>query len=212
MSDKLVINLNDEYNTYNDILFECMKINFLSLQEELDVSEQFIIQIANNDEFIECSKEIIIKELNNLNNKFLKNKISELDNEYYLNNKLKTENCGYIKNCYVNGYIEYCNVHKYEHDNLNHEFIFKEYHDAIKEYNSSVKFMLYKEMIVTLSTYMKSFIESYINKHYTRIEKVQTKKEKDFLKSNILSFSKRKCINGKKCFFIKNYDVENFNK
>ena len=53
MSDKLVINLNDEYNTYNDILFECMKINFLSLQEELDVSEQFIIQIANNDEFTE---------------------------------------------------------------------------------------------------------------------------------------------------------------
>ena len=212
MSDKLVINLNHEYNTYNDILFECMKINFLSLQEEMDVSEEFIIKLANNDEFIESSKEIIIKEVNNLNNKFLKNKISELDNEYYLNNKLKTENCGYIKNCYVNGYIEYCNVHKYEHDNLNHEFIFKEYQDAISEYNSHVKFILYKEMIVTLSMHMKSFIESYINKHYVKIERVQTKKEKNFLKSNSLSFSKRKCLNNNKIFFIKKCDTENFNK
>ena len=212
MSDKVVINLDHDYNTYNSIMFECMEINFMSLQEELDVSEEFIIQLANNSEFMEYSKAIIIKEVNNLNNKFLKNKISELDNEYYLNNKLKTENCGYIKNCYVNGYIEYCNVHKYEHDKINHEFIFKEYYDAIKEYNSHVKFMLYKEMIITLSTCMKRFIENYINTNYTKIEKVQSKKEKDFLKSNTLSVSKRKCRNNKKCFFIKNCDIENSNK
>lgn len=212
MSDKVIINLDHEYNTYNSIMFECMKINFLSFQEELDVSEEFIIQLANNSDFMEYSKAIIIKEVNNLSNKFLKNKISELDNEYYLNNKLKTENCGYIKNCYVNGYIEYCNVHKYEHDKLDHEFIFKEYHDAITEYNSHVKFMLYKEMIITLSTHMKKFIENYINTHYIKIETVQTKKEKDFLKSNVLSFSKRKCVNNKKCFFIKKCDIENFNK
>ena len=180
-----------EYNIYNDLLKKCIDINVVSMQQSLDINHEVIQQIFEHYSFIEYSKNELSKVIEaakiELKNKSMKN----YPEEYYLNSKLKIENCGYVKKCYVNGYVEYCNVHKYEHQEIDHDFLYKTPQDAMQEFNVNIKYNIYQELVTNICIKIKHFIHDILQTCYVKFEVEPSKELTKWLKDHPFSFKTR---------------------
>lgn len=205
MTESFELNLNIEYSPYNSVLFKCIENNIVSFQETYDVSEELFKNLINDD-FLNAIKTYMISCLKESKSELEKKEIKSVSDDYYLNNKLKTENCGYIKECFMNGFIQYCNVHKYEHTDQQHSFVHKSYKDAINEYNTNIKFTLYCNFVMKLNYYIKKYIQDLIKNYYKKYEVENDYKE--WLLKNNLCFKKRSVNN---IYYIENSKVEEFN-
>lgn len=204
--------LGSEYNVYNDLIKNCISININSMQETLDIHYSVFQIIFEHYVFMEYIKKELIIILDSvkldLKNKIMKN----YPQDYYLNSKLKIENCGYIKKCYVNGYIDYCNLHKYEHDIDDHEFVYKTPTSAMQEYNELIKYFIYQELVTKICLKIKFFVEEVIKSQYIKVEIVPTPNICSWFKEHSLCFKTReKDKNNKIKCFIDHKNKELFN-
>ncbi len=206
MNESFELNLNMDYSPYNKIVFDCIENNIMSFQETYDVSEELFKKIIN-DEFLIHVKSCMVQYLKDSKIELQNKEIKSVTSDYYLNNKLKTENCGYVKECFMNGFIQYCNVHKYEHSNETHTFLYKSYKDAINEYNTNIKFNLYCNFVIKLNYCIKNYIQSVIKNFYTKYENEND--YKPWLLENNLCFKKKN--QSKNIYYIENSKLEQFN-
>lgn len=203
--------LGSEHSNYSDLLKQCIHINVVSMQGTFDINHAILKQVFEHQDFIEYTKKELIKLTDALKIE-LKNKImKEYPQEYYLNSKLKIENCGYIKKCYVNGYIEYCNVHKYEHQTCDHDFIHKTPLDAMKEYNTQIKYVMYQELVTSLSKKIKQYVEALLKTHYSVFDACYSDDLKNWVVEHPTAFKTRaKNKENKISFYVTNYDSPSF--
>lgn len=145
----------------------------VQVQKEFDISPILLSTMLNNVNFLDhcqflydqCHCEMV-NSLNGYKENFLgaldnNNKVNISDGEY--------EKCGYLKKTHKNGYIEYCNLHKYLHPHpempptnkkwdsvVTHEFITKDNNQIIKErYNYSI-YVIYQNYLNKLYSLLKS--------------------------------------------------------
>ncbi len=206
--------LGSEYSSYSDLLKQCITINAISMQTSLDINPNVIKEIFEHYSFVEYCKTILEKMINTFKVELKNKTMKEYPQEYYLNSKLKIENCGYVKKCYVNGYIEYCNVHKYEHQDQDedHSFIYKTPTDAMKEYNNQVKYSLYQDFVTFLCTKIKHYVEDVINTTYLIYETTPSKEVITWLKSHPNAFKSRTKNENKITVYLMHNERVSFNK
>lgn len=206
--------LGSEYSSYSDLLKQCITINAISMQTSLDINPNVIKEIFEHYSFVEYCKTILEKMINSFKVELKNKTMKEYPQEYYLNSKLKIENCGYVKKCYVNGYIEYCNVHKYEHqdEDEDHSFIYKTPTDAMKEYNNQVKYSLYQDFVTILCTKIKHYVEDVINTTYLIYETTPSKEVITWLKSHPNAFKSRTKNENKITVYLMHNERVSFNK
>lgn len=206
--------LGSEYSAYGDILKQCISINAVSIQSSLDINPSIIKEIFEHYSFLEYCKTILEKLINTFKVDIKNKTMKEYPQEYYLNSKLKTENCGYVKKCYVNGYIEYCNVHKYEHHDQDedHSFIYKTPTDAMKEYNNLVKYSLYQDFVNALCLKIKHYVEDVINTTYEVHNVELTNEVIRWLKSHPNAFKTRTKHQSKVQVYLLHSERASFNK
>lgn len=204
--------LGSEYSAYSELLKKCISINVISMQTELDINPSIIKEIFEHYSFLEYCKIVLAKTINTFKVELKNKSMKEYPHEYYLNSKLKTENCGYVNKCYVNGYIEYCNVHKYEHQDEDHTFIYKTPTDAMKEYNNNVKYSLYQEIVNVLCTKIRHYVEDVINSTYDVYELEPSKEVVNWLKSHPNSFKTRTKNKNKIRVYLMHSERGSFNK
>ena len=86
-----------------------------NIKSEFDISIELIDNIINDQEtqrlFIFIEDQLKYKMISDYKN----------DNNIYSSNEL----CGKVNKIYNNGYYEYCNIHKYDHNIDDHKFIEK---------------------------------------------------------------------------------------
>ena len=203
--------LGTEYSTYSDILKKCIHINSVSIQETMDINPLVLQQIFEHYSFLEYRKNELIKLIDAVKIE-LKNKcMKQYPQEYYLNSKLKIENCGHVKNCYVNGYIEYCNVHKYEHQDYDHQFIYKTPNKAMLEYNVQIKYTVYQQLVTNICLKIKNYIEKVIQSQYIIVEVTPSNKVTQWLKEHPLAFKTRaKNEKNKICCYMQQEEKSSF--
>lgn len=205
--------LGSEYSIYGDIIKYCITINVMSMQKKLDISHHVFQAIFEHYSFVEYTKKELIIILNAVKGELQSRCMKEYPQEYYLNSKLKIENCGHLNKCYVNGYIEYCNVHKYDHDSMDHDFVHKTPENAMQEYNSMIRYMLYKDIISTLSIKIKNFIQDVIYSQYCIFEVEPSTDITNWLKNHKYCFKARtKNENKKITCYISNKHNEYFSQ
>ena len=206
--------LGSDYSSYGDLLKECVTINAISMQSALDINPNVIKEIFEHYSFVEYCKTMLEKMINTFKVELKIKSMQEYPQEYYLNSKLKTENCGYVKKCYVNGYIAYCNVHKYEHqdEDEDHSFIYKTPTDAMKEYNNNIKYFLYQEFVTLLCTKIKHYVEDVIKTSYLIYETTSSKEVINWLKSHPKAFKVRTKNENKITVYLLHNERASFNK
>lgn len=204
--------LGSEYSSYSDLLKQCITINAISMQTSLDINPNVIKEIFEHYSFVEYCKTILEKMINSFKVELKNKTMKEYPQEYYLNSKLKIENCGYVKKCYVNGYIEYCNIHKYEHQDQDHSFIYKTPTDAMKEYNNHIKYLLYQDFVTLLCTKIKHYVEDVINTTYLMYEITASKEVINWLKSHPNAFKSRTKNENKITVYLMHNERVSFNK
>ena len=205
--------LGSEYSAYSDLLKKCIHINAVSMQTTFDISPSVFKQIFEHYSFVEYSKTILSKTIEAVKVELKNRLMKEYPQEYYLNSKLKIENCGHINNCYVNGYVKYCNVHKYEHQELDHEFVYKSPYDAMREYNVQVKYTIYQELITSIANKIKAYIQEIIQSQYTKTEVEPMPILTNWFKEHPLAFKTRaKNKENKIICYITLQDKDSFDK
>lgn len=133
-------------------LISCQAHLCLHLQKEFDISAQLITQMVNLPQFTSPAQFIIeqcqthfTEVLNLYKTNFANFSVSQSNNQDMEINPGEREKCGRILNIAGNGYIEYCNLHKYMHPHpemnisskgsaVEHQFIVKDNHQIIREH------------------------------------------------------------------------------
>lgn len=204
--------LGSDYSSYSDLLKQCIIINAVSMQSALDINPSVIKEIFEHYSFVEYCKSMLEKMINTFKVEIKNKSMQEYPQEYYLNSKLKIENCGYVKKCYVNGYIEYCNVHKYEHQEEDHSFTYKTPTDAMKEYNNNIKYSLYQDFVTVLCTKIKHYVEDVIKTTYLIYETTPSKEVLNWLKNHPYAFKVRTKNENKITVYLLHNERASFNK
>jgi len=172
--NKIVINGSIDKELATTLAKLCIQI-----QTEFDISSDLLNTMINNPEFIEncqflynqCHGEMII----NLNN-FKENYLSTLETNGTLPiNDSEYEKCGHLNKTHKNGYIEYCNLHKYLHPHpqmpvtrkfgpeVDHEFVIKDENQIVREkYNYSI-YVIYQNYLNKLYNLVKVLFNYQIN-------------------------------------------------
>ena len=179
MTNKITINLPNNSNIDKEM---AMSLNHLCLQiqKEFDISPLLIEKLINNIQFIgncnflfeQCQIEMIM-----MINKF-KEKYNLMDKNNIIQavGNSEKEKCGNLIKNYNNGYIEYCNLHKYLHPHpeikffkpkqeaeVNHEFVTKNEVQVSNEYYKRSIYAIYQNYINKLHNLFKSQFYFFIN-------------------------------------------------
>lgn len=142
----------------------------LQIQKEFDIAPLVLSQMINNLSFIEDGKFLYeqchIEMINNIN-EFKETFFNALSIDQKFNiDDTEYEKCGYLIKSYKNGYIQYCNLHKYLHPysnmicaknelDIDHEFVTKTDAQIIKEhYNYSI-YIIYQNYVNKLNNFLK---------------------------------------------------------
>ena len=146
-------------------LTKLLAILCLQLQAEFDISQELLNKMLNNSEYIEnClflyrqHHHMMILQVNEFKEKY----VPFLDNSHgrnkknYQPNEWEYEKCGHLKQVYPNGYVEYCNCHKYLHPHpdlhdysseIDHQFVVKKKEQIIREnYHYSI-YIIYQNYV-----------------------------------------------------------------
>lgn len=79
------------------------------------------------------------------------------------------EKCGHVVDRYPNGYLVYCNKHKYLHshsDSSDHRFVQKTYEQMIKERHHNGVYIIYTNFVNHLYHKLHSLFSHYLNNLY----------------------------------------------
>lgn len=207
------VNLNLEHSSYNELFILCMQYTIKSMQCSIDISHEVICTLFESSEFTDYVIKYLIYLSKELKQE-LDEKCIDVNQNIYLNNPLKKEYCGHINRCHVNGYIEYCNVHKYTHheSSLDHDFLYKTHNDAVNEYNIEVKYELYKETFMKLMKAIMKYVNNKVKLEYTKKVLKMNRTILMWLKNNPISFKLRNLTDENDAvLYIKNEQLNSFN-
>lgn len=169
---KIVLNLELEYN-HIQVLKQFIRL----VHKKYDINPILIERWLNNDKFYTILKETDIscfKQVMSKDNKLFK-KLNELGNHSQFVDEYmpwEKEKCGQIMEEFSNGYISYCNKHRYLHigDELDHSFIEKNGKDIIDEKLFILKFNLYLEYTRLLASQLTNiFIDELKKMYFARV-------------------------------------------
>ena len=154
-----------------------MSINHLcaQIQKEFDISPVVLEKLVNNPRFFENCQFLhdqCYAEMNNLLIK-IKEKYNFANNKHTIND-VEYEKCGNLINTYKNGYVEYCNLHKYLHPHpeiklfknkseIGHEFIIKNDNQIVTEHYKYSIYVIYQNYVNKLHNLLKLLFYSFIN-------------------------------------------------
>ncbi len=148
--NKIIINESSETELITIFSHLCIQI-----QKDFDISPILLTHLINEVNFVDNCKFLYHQShyemLNNLG-QFKDNYNELIDGEGTLNiDDNEYEKCGHLKKNHANGYVEYCNIHKYLHPHpempiknefgpiVDHEFIIKDNYQILREkYNQSI--------------------------------------------------------------------------
>jgi hypothetical protein len=155
----------------------------IQLQKQFDISPCLVNTFINREEFINSANEINKKFYEHIKNSFL-----DIHNKYTPEDFMNRvgvspmgsviessctdwgeENCGFQLKKHPNGYIEYCNKHKYLHSDESHEFTRKTHKQIIDERQLNDKIKLYQNYLDKLLELLYNKMLSYINENYKTI-------------------------------------------
>jgi hypothetical protein len=150
-----------KYILYEICLYVC---------KQYDMSPILINKMINDDEYLYYCKFIKIHDhskmtilLNNFKAKY--NQVDSMGkmegiplNEY--------DKCGHLVSTYENGYIEYCNIHKYLHDSQKHVFVKKTEEQISTELYYTNIYNIYNMYINSLFDKLKTLFMVYLHKNY----------------------------------------------
>ena len=152
----------------------------LQIQGEFDMSPLLLNNLINQQEFLsncqflyeQCHGEM----MTNLD-QFKENYVSALETNTKINiDGNEYEKCGHLNKTHKNGYIEYCNLHKYLHPHpqmpvtrkfgpeVDHDFVVKDDNQIIKErYNYSI-YLIYQSYLNKLYCLIRQLFNYEINR------------------------------------------------
>lgn len=205
---------------YNDQ--QVLKKVVNGLQQQLDIDPKIIEEWLNSDyfvEFLQSKDRESYREIMNHKNPIL-DKLMDISHvESFIDEYLfwEKEMCGQIIDEFGNGYIKYCNKHKYLHqsksttkkttDQANHLFVRKTANEILEEQIFKVKFHMYLQMTRNLAQTIENDFFQFINKqgyteHFVSID--DTDELIKWLKINQESFRSKYPIYEKDLIDIKN--------
>lgn len=159
-------------------LIKILCILCIQLQAEFDISPSLLDKIINSDQYINNCLFLyqqyyhsMINQVNKFKSKYVPLLDTEAQRNYDINER-EYEKCGYLKKIYGNGYMEYCNYHKYLHPHpdlpdhsseIEHLFVNKNKDCIIKEtYHHSI-YILYQNYLNQLYFLMNQLFHHLIN-------------------------------------------------
>ncbi len=170
-------------------LIACQAHLCLHLQREFDISAELVSQMINQPQFTTSAQFITeqchshFEEILNLyKTNFANFSVSQSNNQDMEINPGEREKCGRIINIHNNGYIEYCNLHKYMHPHpemnisskgsaVEHQFIVKDNHQIIREHFQNQIYSQYVNYINRVFNLLKTLFY-YLLHQWCQIESI----------------------------------------
>ena len=144
----------------NDSLIE----NYNTLKDNIDNVRNNLITQFSSENYNIYNNSLINSQTHNVMDD-VRSSYGLLHNEsnpwYFL-----MEKCGMKIKIYPNSYIKYCNIHKYDHNNMDHIFIKKSKNQIIEEYFSNYVYLSYKSFINNCIRNICNKIIDYIENNY----------------------------------------------
>lgn len=179
LSNKIIIS-----ETMDKDIKACLAYVCLHLQKEYDISPVLLNQIINNKQCIEYCvflHDQCLSEMNESLSSF-KDKFNHLSDHKYNTGEHDYERCGYMVKAHKNGYVQYCNFHKYLHPQKDfkcerdktemnkdlykdHEFISKTDTQIIRECFQYGIYVTYQNYINKMYGLIKIIFDHYIKCH-----------------------------------------------
>lgn len=175
MSSKIL--LVGDYN-YNDQ--QVLRKVVINIQKSLDIEPNLIKEWLNMEDFgkslLELNRECYRKVMSE-KNKLLEKLLNVSHRDSFVTEYLfwEKEKCGQILDEFSNGYIKYCNKHKYLHNNkdglstkkvddkIDHYFITKNTNEIIEEQLFKIRFNLYLNITRLLAQKLENKFYQYLN-------------------------------------------------
>ena len=150
----------------------------VDIQKEFDISPILLDRMINEKKFVKYSQflhEQCYSEMVTYLNSFKQSFFDSLNQNLHINNSCEQyEKCGHLIKTHHNGYIQYCNLHKYLHphfdmvnstgilSDVDHVFVTKTEDQLTKEYYYSVIHTIYQNFINKLHHLLKLLFAHYI--------------------------------------------------
>lgn len=176
VKDKIVLIGDYDYNEQ-----QVLKKSINNLQQQLDINPM-LLQIWLNDDsfrdFLESKYRDCYREIMNRSNPVLDKLMDVSHVESFIDEYLfwEKEMCGQVIDEFGNGYIKYCNKHKYLHpnnsikkantDQTDHVFVRKTANEILEEQIFKVKFNMYLQLTRNLAQAIENEFYQYISKTY----------------------------------------------
>ena len=163
----------------------------INLQRKYDISPELINEIINDESLKSIATDV--------NRDLYTEMMHKISNTDILNteNNWSSECCGYVLEEFPNGYLKFCNDHKYIHNNTTgHEFTPKTSEQISTEMEFESKYLTYQNYINELFRILMEYVINKIKGDYRvlRIRADEISKINDILKSNYSCFKSRDTI------------------
>lgn len=203
--NEIVLAFSDE--TVNSVMAQVC----IDIQKKYDISPYVVHRVANNKGFVThvnfISRQMraeLIHKINQYNEQYHDVSQAAINGGEY-------EKCGHIDRTYPNGYVVYCNIHKYLHPQKtgdsgpNHYFKAKTYKEIIKEHHYSAIHIIYSNYINKLTHHLLCLFEYYLMDGTTSTTTPITADDITQMRNNPLIFRSKIAEEGK----IKLYTFKN---
>lgn len=166
----------------HDDLIKLFSFFCLQIQKEFDMCQEFLEKILNQKQFVndcvflhqQCHSEM--KNQMKFHKETIRKAYESLDNENQIQiGDGDLEKCGHILKIHKNGYVQYCNLHKYLHPHpdlmqensygISHVFVTKNVEQIIKERDYQSIYVIYQNYINKLYCLIKQLFYHNIHKN-----------------------------------------------
>lgn len=187
--------------TYDPNQISMIKIAIHLINQQYDINPNLIkdnfVEREHFDNMIKEKFNQMIKTNNPLLDELIDLNSSQLDG--YVDKYLRWERdyCGFVENRHSNGYIEYCNKHRYQHEDIDHNFTIKNNTQIKDEQTFRLQYQFFKDFIYQVALQLSTAIMDQIKTSYQVIKCDPGKISKidRWLKKNKHDFKEvKKCV------------------
>jgi len=204
INNKIFINNRLDYNHR-----QIVKMMLFMIQDMYDINPILIEKWLNTtyDDHIKQLDETCFKEVNEKYTKIF-NRLNTISENFDDKLRWERDKCGYIEEECSNGYIKYCNKHRYLHNiknTITHRFIEKKDNDIIEEQYMTIKYNMhvdYTRMVASRLTEL--FIQEVIHAYKTiKVSKDKIDGIMKWLLKNENDFKNKRLIDGQLVIYCK---------